>query len=81
MYPEFLVDSGPKLRHWLKDFFSDIMENFVVPSDFRRTIISASLYPGKNAIFLRNFDVPLSSATVRSYWKDSNKNYILPLML
>lgn len=39
---EFLVHSGPKTRHWIKDFLSDIMETSVPPSEFKSVKSSPS---------------------------------------
>lgn len=48
IYPEFLVNSGPRVRRWLASFFTDVMLNNTLPLLFKKTKIIALLKPGKS---------------------------------
>ena len=47
IYPEFLKNSGPNTRTWLKIFYSDILSSNNLPSPFKKSKIIALLKPHK----------------------------------
>lgn len=47
MYPEFLVNSGARVRQWLANFFSDLISRNELPPIFKKTKIIAILKPSK----------------------------------
>lgn len=48
IYPEFLVNSGPRVRKWMANFFTDVMQRNTLPSMFKKAKIIALLKPGKS---------------------------------